>query len=150
MSLDDAADNGVSAMGLRGNFLFKSFKSDVFRRWVEGEFRAYLLGPHDVPSEETDSAELLIEQAVGTPQLLLDRTVVDGAIDAADPTFTDIVGTRLVHAVLIVKVADTGALVPAIYVSEASGLPLTPNGGDVIVHWSNGPSRIGRPKLQEQ
>lgn len=71
---------------------------------------------------------------VGTPQTLASKTVTNGVFDAADVTFTAVSGVS-VEALVIYK--DTGtnstsSLVAFIDV-VASGLPVTPNGGDITV-----------------
>lgn len=71
----------------------------------------------------------------------------NGAADADDVTFNTVSGTTI-GAVLIYKwtsdVADE--LNPLIlWLDTATGLPITPNGGDIIVTWDNGINRIFRP-----
>ena len=81
---------------------------------------------------------------VGTPQTLGSKTIAAGVFDAADATFSAVAGNS-VEAILIYK--DTGAAgtSPLIMVDNgATGLPVTPNGGDITVTWANTINRIFR------
>ncbi len=71
-------------------------------------------------------------------------TFTDGVIDAADITFTTASGDPC-EFLLIYKFvtgdADSNLL---IYIDTATGLPVTLNGGDVVVTWDNGANRIAK------
>jgi hypothetical protein len=74
---------------------------------------------------------------VGTPQTLGTKTVTDGVFDAADVTFTAVSGSS-VEALVIYKdtgTAGTSSLIAYID-TVASGLPVTPNGGNISVAWN--------------
>lgn len=75
---------------------------------------------------------------VGTPVALSSKTTSGGVFDAADATFTAVSGSS-VEAVVIYKDTGNPATSPLIAWIDtvASGLPLSPNGGDAIVQWSN-------------
>ena len=80
---------------------------------------------------------------VGTPGTLASKTVANGVFDAADLTFTAVTGSA-VAAYVIYKdtgVAGTSPLI-AFYDTVSSGLPVTPNGGDIQIVWDNGTNRI--------
>ena len=73
---------------------------------------------------------------IGTPQTLGSKTVTNGVFDAADVTFTGVSGAS-VEALIIYKdtgTASTSALI-AFIDTVASGLPVTPNGGNISVTW---------------
>jgi hypothetical protein len=85
---------------------------------------------------------------VGTPQTLGTKTVTAGVADAADVTFTAVSGAS-VEALIIWKdgggggTTTSGTTDPLIaYIDTATGLPVTPNGGDITVAWDSGASRI--------
>ena len=66
----------------------------------------------------------------------------EAADDAADITFTSVSGPSIEAIILF---ADTGteSTSPLIaYIDTATGLPITPNGGDIIVTWDNGANKI--------
>jgi hypothetical protein len=69
-------------------------------------------------------------------------TLTDGVADAADITFTAVTGATA-EAIVIFK--DTGVAANDIliaYIDTATGLPVTPNGGDITVAWDSGANRI--------
>lgn len=70
------------------------------------------------------------------------KTTTAGVADAADITYTAVSGAS-VEAIVIYK--DTGVTTtsPLIaYIDTATGLPVTPNGGDITVAWDNGANKI--------
>lgn len=74
---------------------------------------------------------------VGTAVTLAGKTVTNGVADANDVTFTSVSGASC-EAVLIYK--DNGSAAAdrllALY-DVATGLPVTPNGGDIVTAWDN-------------
>jgi len=65
-----------------------------------------------------------------------------GVADAADATFTSVTGAT-VEAIVLYKDTGDAATSPLIaYIDTATGLPLTPNGGDVTITWDNGANKI--------
>ena len=79
---------------------------------------------------------------VGTAQTLAGKTVTAGVADANDVTFTAVSGAT-VEALIIYK--DTGSAATSrliAYIDTGTGLPVTPNGGDIIVVWDSGANRI--------
>lgn len=72
------------------------------------------------------------------------RSVSAGACDGADITFTSVTGASC-EAVLIFKDTGTESTSSLIaWIDSATGLPITPNGGDIIVTWDNGTNKIFR------
>ncbi len=82
---------------------------------------------------------------VGTPQALTSKTLTGGTFDAADVTFTAVTGAQVTQLVLY---QDTGTAsnspLIAVIDSASTGLPITPNGGDITVSFDNGTNRIFR------
>ena len=71
---------------------------------------------------------------IGTAATLASKTVTSGTFDAADVTFTAVSGSS-VEALIIYKDTGSAATSPLIAFIDvaASGLPVTPNGGDITV-----------------
>jgi hypothetical protein len=64
------------------------------------------------------------------------KTVTDGVFDAANITFTAVTGAS-VEAIVIFQ--DTGVAANDLliaYIDSGTGLPVTPNGGDITISWS--------------
>lgn len=79
---------------------------------------------------------------VGTPQTLGSKSATNGVADAADPTFTAVTGAT-VEALIIYK--DTGTPTTSTliaFIDTGTGLPVTPNGGDIIVVFDSGANKI--------
>ena len=73
---------------------------------------------------------------------LASKTVTDGIFDAADVTFTSVTGDPS-EALVIYKDTGSNATSPLIaYIDTATGLPVTPNGGNITVTWDNGTNKI--------
>lgn len=65
-----------------------------------------------------------------------------GVIDADDLTFSSVTGSQIVHIVLDME-TGTPASSPLIAVIDTgTGLPVTPNGGDITIQWDSGANKI--------
>ena len=74
---------------------------------------------------------------VGTPVALGTKTVTGGVFDAADSTFTTVSGAQ-VGGIAVYKNTGVAATSPLIYFFDTgTGLPFTPNGGNITVAWDN-------------
>lgn len=73
---------------------------------------------------------------------LTGKATTGGAADASDVTFSAVSGPSI-EALIIYKDTGTEATSPLIaFIDTATGLPITPNGGDIIVTWDNGTNKI--------
>ena len=79
---------------------------------------------------------------ISTSGAFTGKVTAGGAADANDVTFTSVTGASI-EAIVLYKDSGTDAASPLIaYIDTATGLPITPNGGDIIVTWDNGPNKI--------
>jgi len=79
---------------------------------------------------------------VATSSALGSKTTTAGVADAADVTLTAVTGDPS-EALVIYKdtgVASTSPLIA--YIDTATGLPVTPNGGDITIAWDSGANKI--------
>jgi len=74
---------------------------------------------------------------------LTSKTATAGVANAANVTFSAVTGASI-EAIIIYKFTGTPANDRLIaYIDSAtSGLPITPNGGDLTIAWSTGTSKI--------
>lgn len=81
--------------------------------------------------------------AVGTPVAVTSPTVTNGVFNAASPvTFTSVTGSA-VGALVVYKDTGTASTSPLIYYCDtATGLPVTPNGGNITITWDSGSNKI--------
>jgi len=79
---------------------------------------------------------------VATSGNLASKTTTDGVADAADVTFSSVTGNQ---SEFIVVYQDTGTPSTSrliALVDTATGLPVTPNGGDIVVQWDSAANKI--------
>ena len=75
--------------------------------------------------------------SVGTPQTIGSKTYTNGVFDGADVTFTAVTGSS-VEALIIYIDTGSAATSPLVAYIDTSvtGLPVTPNGGDISITWN--------------
>ncbi len=79
---------------------------------------------------------------VGTPTALASITTTAGVFDAADTTLTSVTGDQS-EAVVIMKSTGTDSTSNLIcYITTYTGLPVTPNGGNITIAWPNDSNKI--------
>ena len=89
-------------------------------------------------------ADIQVSSRIAGPVTLTSKTTTGGAADAADVTFTSVSGASI-EMIIIYKDTGTEATSPLLaMIDTATGLPITPNGGDIIVTWDNGVNKIFR------
>lgn len=82
-----------------------------------------------------------VSGVIGTPQTIGTKTVGTlgvGIFDGTDVTFTAVTGAS-VESILLYKDTGSAATSPLIAIIDqvTSGLPVTPNGGDITIQWDN-------------
>ena len=80
---------------------------------------------------------------VGNPATLINKSITNGVFDADDVTFSSVTGSA-VSQIVIYKDTGTASNSPLIayFDSPTSGLPISPNGGNITIAWSNDSSKI--------
>ena len=80
---------------------------------------------------------------VGTPVAVTGQTVTNGVFNASSPvTFSSVTGPA-VGALVIYKDTGTAGTSPLIaYFDTATGIPVTPNGGNITITWDSGANKI--------
>jgi len=115
--------------------------------WDTNDIKVFLIDTADYTVNlTTDSVITSITAAarVATSGNLASKTVAYGVADALDITFSAVTGDPS-EALVIYQ--DTGAASTSrliAYIDSATGLPVTPNGGDIVVSWDSGSNRIFR------
>jgi len=91
---------------------------------------------------DNDLADIAVAARVATSANLSSKTVTAGVADAADVTFTSVTGDPS-EALVIYQDTGTESTSRLIaYIDTATGLPVTPNGGDITVTWDDGTDKI--------
>jgi hypothetical protein len=73
---------------------------------------------------------------VATSANLASKTTTLGSADAADVTFSSVTGDVSEALVIYQDTGTAGTSRLIAYIDTATGLPVTPNGGDIQVQWS--------------
>lgn len=70
------------------------------------------------------------------------KTATAGVADAADQAFPGVTGVSAEAVVLFKDTGTAGTSNLLFYIDSATGLPVTPNGGDINLVWDNGANKI--------
>lgn len=93
---------------------------------------------HDFLDDVTGAGGTLV-----ATQTLGSKTVTSGVADAADTTFPTVsAGTACQHLVIYKDTGSAGTSRLIACIDSGTGLPVTPNGGDISVVWDSGSNRI--------
>lgn len=112
--------------------------------WVADTIKAVLVDTADY-TVNLSTHDFLDDVAAGgrvATGTLASKTATAGVADAADLTFSTVTGD-VSEALIIYKdsgVEGTSQLIA--YIDTATGLPVTPNGGDIVVQWDSGANKI--------
>lgn len=79
---------------------------------------------------------------IAGPVTLTAKATTGGAADAADCTFPAVSGASIEAIVIYIDTSTESTSPLVAYIDTATGLPITPNGGDIIVTWDNGTNKI--------
>lgn len=98
----------------------------------------------DVPdlANDEDLADRVAGARVATSGNLASKTTTDGVADSANVTLSSVTGDE---SESIDGYQDSGVEATSLLIfniDTATGLPITPNGGDINVNWDDGANRI--------
>lgn len=99
----------------------------------------------DTPVPATDDFldDILSAARVATSGAFASKTFTAGVFDAADVVLTAVTGDPFESIVIYDNTPATEATKDLIaFIDTATGLPTTPNGGDITVQWDAGANRI--------
>lgn len=86
-----------------------------------------------------------VSGVVGTPQTIGSKTYTNGVFDGADVTYTALSGSSVEAIIIYIDTGTPGTSRLVSYQDTGvTGLPLTPNGGNVTIAWdASGIFRLG-------
>lgn len=103
----------------------------------DGTVKVALIDTGTYPYNSADEFYSSVSGVVGTPQTIGNTTVTNGLFDGDNVTYTAVTGNS-VEALLIY--IDTGSAATSRLVAwidtSVTGLPVTPNGGDISITWN--------------
>lgn len=122
--------------------------------WLTDDIRALLVresggggGPYYTPNLVTDDFLDDIPNntdcRVGAAVALGTKTSTLGVADAADVTFSTVASGDAIQTVVLYDHTGTdGTSALVANIDTATGLPVTPNGGDITIAWDSGANKI--------
>jgi len=122
--------------------------------WLTDDVKVMLIdtAEYAMSVEHRVLADIPALARVTSATTLVNKNTTAGAADADDATFASVSGPSIEAMVLYKSVPDdidplleneTASTLLA-YIDTATGLPIAPNGGDIIVTWDNGINKIFR------
>ncbi len=116
--------------------------------WDADEFRIALVDDTDVSfnlatNDFWDDLVAGLVHANGESDALGSKSTTAGVADAADKTWSTVTGDAADYVVCFYETGNdaTQALIFALD-SATTGIPVTPNGGDITVTWDSGANKI--------
>jgi hypothetical protein len=97
-----------------------------------------------VPATDDNLDDILGAARVATSGNFASKTTTAGVADAADVTVTSVTGDVFESVVIYKDTGTESTSTLLVFIDVATGLPLTPDGGNVTVQWDNGGNRIFR------
>lgn len=73
---------------------------------------------------------------------LSSATASGGIADASDVTFSSVTGSAIAKLVVYKDTGTESTSTLIALIDTATGLPVTPNGGDIQVQWDNGSNKV--------
>jgi hypothetical protein len=78
-----------------------------------------------------------VSGVVGTPQTIANTTVTDGVFDGDDVSFTAVSGNSVEALIIYIDTGNSATSRLVAYIDTGqTGLPVTPNGGDIGITWN--------------
>ena len=134
------------ANALYGKGRQKYLEGDAKTDWDTASIACYLQDTTAYTvSIDVDEFRTAIGTPTSTSSNLGSKTTTLGVADAADlaPAFSAVGTGEGAQQMVIIAESGTAASAPLIvYIDTATGLPVTPNGGDINVTWDSGANRI--------
>ncbi len=130
------------------NKIYPKFKQALLGAGVNlltGTIKAVLIDTGQYAQSDADQFLSAVPAAarVGTPPTLVNKTVLNGTFDADDVLFTSVpagtgTGDKDEAVILYRDTGDAATSELIAFIDTATGLPVMPNGGNVIVTWNAG------------
>lgn len=113
--------------------------------WVGHRIDCFLVDDNTYTNKNLTTNEFLTSLNAGSrvaSTTLAGKTAVAGVADANDITFTAVSGAVSEELVLVRFVTGDADSYLLVFIDQATGLPVTPNTGDIVVRWSDTTNKI--------
>lgn len=91
---------------------------------------------YNYDSADVYRSDISATASVFASTALSGKTFTNGTFDAADKTLTAVTGTQISALLLVTSATSTASGRLIAYVDTGTGIPVTPNGGDIIIQWN--------------
>lgn len=107
--------------------------------WDADDIRLILHDNADDTPDDTDDflADVAAGGRVATSSAFASKTKTLGVADAADVTLSAVTGDQSEAIIIYQHTGTEGTSHLIAYIEDGTGLPVTPNGGDILVSWAN-------------
>lgn len=113
--------------------------------WASHDIKAVLVDGADyTPSASTDDflADIAAGGRVATSSNFASKTTTLGVADAADITFSTVTGDQCEYIVIYRDSGDAATSELIAKIDSYTGLPVTPNGGNITVSWPSDSNKV--------
>lgn len=91
----------------------------------------------------TSLNDIAAANRVHTSPQLSSVTVAAGVLDAADQTLTAVAaGSAIAALVVYTEAASSASSTLHVYLDTGTGIPVTPNGGNIVIQWAAASPKI--------
>jgi hypothetical protein len=124
------------------NAIYPKFKEQALQAGVNlssGDIKAVLvdLADYTYSTAHEFLSDVALAGRVATSPNLASKTFTSGLFDAADVSFTAVTGDQSEALILYIDTGTAGtSRLIAFFNTGVTGLPVTPNGGDINVTWN--------------
>lgn len=105
---------------------------------VDGADYTPNMSTHDALDDIPSAARVAVSGA------LANKSITDGVFDADDITITSVSGDQFEYLVLYKHTGVESTSLLLLLIDTATGLPCTPNGGDITIQWAATADKIFR------
>lgn len=113
--------------------------------WDADDIRVILVDEADDTIDlaaDEDLADRAAGSRVATSSAFTSKTVTDGVADAADVTLSAVSGDESESLDIYQHTGTESTSLMIANIDTATGLPVTPNGGDITIAWDSGANKI--------
>lgn len=113
--------------------------------WDTDDTRAILIDEADDTislSADQDLADRAAGSRVATSGAMSSKTLTAGTADAADVTWSSATGDEAESIDIYQHTGTESTSIMICNIDTATGLPVTPNGGDITAQWDSGADKI--------
>lgn len=112
--------------------------------WLSDTIKLVLVTSAYTPAISTDQflSDIPGGAIVATSGALSGKTSTDGTANASNETFSSVTGSAAAFVVIFKDTGVAGTSPLILLIDTATGLPVTPNGGDIEIDWDTGANKI--------